>query len=132
MLHEALPLADFVILAAPETPETTGMMGACEFALMKPSAYFVNVARGALVDEPALIQALAQRRIAGAALDVTSQEPLPPENPLWKADNLFITPHMSAVSEHLWERQTDLVIENLERWFSGRELLNRVDLARGY
>jgi D-2-hydroxyacid dehydrogenase (NADP+) len=132
MLHEALPLADFVILAAPETPETSRMMGAREFALMKPSAYFVNVARGALVDESALIQALEQRKIAGAALDVTSQEPLPPENQLWKADNLFITPHMSAVSEHLWERQTDLVIENLERWFSGRELVNRVDLARGY
>jgi phosphoglycerate dehydrogenase-like enzyme len=132
MLHEALPLADFVILAAPETPETSRMMGAREFALMKPSAYFVNVARGALVDEPALIQALEQRKIAGAALDVASQEPLPPENPLWKADNLFITPHVSAVSEHSWERQTDLLIENLERWFSGRGLVNRVDLARGY
>jgi D-2-hydroxyacid dehydrogenase (NADP+) len=131
-LHETLPQADFVILAAPETPETKRMMGGREFALMKPSAYFVNVARGTLVDEPALIQALEQRKIAGAALDVTSQEPLPPENPLWKADNLFITPHMSAVSEHLWDRQTDLLIENLERWFGGRELLNRVDLARGY
>jgi D-2-hydroxyacid dehydrogenase (NADP+) len=99
---------------------------------MKPSAYFVNVARGALVDESALIHTLEQRKIAGAAIDVASQEPLPPENPLWKADNLFITPHVSAVSEHLWERQTDLVMENLERWFSGRELANRVDLARGY
>lgn len=132
VLHEALPQADFVILAAPETPETTKMMGAREFALMKPSAYFINVARGALVDERALIEALEQRKIAGAALDVASQEPLPPESPLWKANNMFITPHVSAVSEHLWDRQTSLVIENLERWFSGRELLNRVDLARGY
>ena len=131
-LHEALPQADFVILAAPETAETRAMIGAREFALMKPSAYFVNVARGALVDEPALIAALKQNKIAGAALDVASQEPLPPENPLWKLDNAFITPHVSAVSEHLWERQTDLLMENLERWFSGRELLNRVDLERGY
>jgi D-2-hydroxyacid dehydrogenase (NADP+) len=131
-LREALPQADFVVLAAPETPETTRMIGAREFALMKPSAYFVNVSRGTLVDEPALIQALEQGKFAGAALDVTSEEPLPTESPLWKLDNVFITPHMSAVSEHLWDRQTDLVIENLERWFSGRELVNRVDLARGY
>jgi D-2-hydroxyacid dehydrogenase (NADP+) len=131
-LEEALPQADFVVLAAPETPETRKMIGAREFALMKPSAYFLNVSRGTLVDEPALISALEQRKIAGAALDVASQEPLPPENPLWKLDNAFITPHMSAVSEHLWERQTDLLMENLERWFAGEELLNRVDLNRGY
>jgi D-2-hydroxyacid dehydrogenase (NADP+) len=131
-LHEALPQADFAILAAPETPETRQMMGENEFALMKPSAYFVNVSRGALVDEPALIRALEQRKLAGAALDVASQEPLPPDNPLWKLDNAFITPHVSAASDRLWERQTELLLENLERWFSGRELLNRVDVARGY
>jgi len=131
-LDEVLPQADFVVLAAPETPETRKIIGPREFALMKPSAYFLNVSRGALVDEPALISALEQRKIAGAALDVASQEPLPPENPLWKLDNAFITPHMSAVSEHLWERQTDLLMENLERWFAGDELLNRVDLNRGY
>jgi D-2-hydroxyacid dehydrogenase (NADP+) len=131
-LHEALPQADFVVLAAPETPETYKLIGAREFALMKASAYFLNVSRGALVDEPTLISALEQRKIAGAALDVASQEPLPPESPLWRLENAFITPHMSAVSEHLWERQTDLLMENLERWFAGRELLNRVDLNRGY
>ncbi|HTS12192.1 MAG TPA: D-2-hydroxyacid dehydrogenase [Candidatus Limnocylindrales bacterium] len=131
-LREALRGAGFVILAAPETAETTKMMGASEFACMKPSAFFINVARGSLVDEPALIQILQERRIAGAALDVATEEPLSPESPLWKLDNLFITPHVSAVSEHLWERQSNLLQENLERWFSGRELLNRVDLARGY
>jgi D-2-hydroxyacid dehydrogenase (NADP+) len=131
-LDEALAQADFVVLAAPETPETRKMIGAREIALMKPSAYFLNVSRGALVDEPALISALEQHKIAGAALDVASQEPLPPENPLWKLDNAFITSHMSAVSEHLWERQTNLLMENLERWFAGDELLNRVDLNRGY
>jgi len=131
-LHEVLPGADFVILAAPETPETRGMIGAPELACMKASAYFINVSRGALVDEPALIAALERRAIAGAALDVASQEPLPPDSPLWKLENAFITPHMSAVSDQLWTRQTDLLIANLERWFSGSELLNRVDLERGY
>jgi len=131
-LHEALPQADFVILAAPETPETRRMIGAPEFARMKSWAYFMNVSRGALVDEPALIAALEHRTIAGAALDVASQEPLPSDSPLWKLENVFITPHMSAVSDQLWTRQTDLVLTNLERWFSGEELLNRVDLVRGY
>jgi len=131
-LEEALSEADFVILAAPETPETRQMMGAREFARMKSSAYFINVARGALVDEPALIAALERRAIAGAALDVASREPLPPESPLWRLDNAFITPHMSAVSDQLWIRQTDLLMSNLERWFNGEELLNRVHLERGY
>jgi D-2-hydroxyacid dehydrogenase (NADP+) len=131
-LADALPLADFVLLAAPETPETNRMIGASEFALMKPTAYFLNLARGTLVDEAAMIAALERGTIAGASTDVATQEPLPPESPLWKAKNLFITPHVSAVSEGLWERQTALLIENLERWFSGQELVNRVDLARGY
>lgn len=131
-LHEVLLGADFVILAAPETFETRRMIGAPELARMKASAYFINLARGALVDEPALISALERRAIAGAALDVTSHEPLPPESPLWKLENAFITPHMSAVSDQLWTRQTDLLLTNLERWFSGRELLNRMDLERGY
>lgn len=131
-LHEALPHADFIVVAAPETPETLRIIGALEFALMKPSAYFVNVARGALVDEAALIASLQRHAIAGAALDVTTEEPLPPESPLWNLENVMITPHVSAVTEHLWERHTDLLMENLERWFSGRELLNRVDLTRGY
>jgi phosphoglycerate dehydrogenase-like enzyme len=131
-LHEALPQADFIVLAAPETPQTLGIIGAHELTLMKSSAYFVNVGRGSLVDEAALIAALQRRAIAGAALDVTAEEPLPPENPLWNLENVMITPHVSAVTQHLWGRQTDLLLENLERWFSGRELLNRVDLARGY
>jgi phosphoglycerate dehydrogenase-like enzyme len=131
-LHEVLPQADFVILAAPETPETRRMIGAPELACMKASAYFMNVSRGALVDEQSLIAALQHHTIAGAALDVASEEPLPRDSPLWRLENTFITPHMSAVSEHLWTRQTDLLLTNLERWFSGGELLNRVDLERGY
>jgi phosphoglycerate dehydrogenase-like enzyme len=131
-LAKALPQADFVLLAAPETPESRRMIGEPELARMKRTAYLINVARGTIIDEPALMEALRRRAIAGAALDVAENEPLPPESLLWKLDNVFITPHVSAVSEHLWERQAELVLENLERWFSGRELINPVDLERGY
>lgn len=131
-LHEVLPQADFVVVAAPATPETRNMLGEREFALMKSSAYLINVARGTLVDEPALISALERNVIAGAALDVTVKEPLPPESPLWKMDNVFITPHVSGATENTWEREEELMAENLKRWFAGSELLNRVDLSRGY
>ena len=131
-LHEALPEADFVVVAAPDTPQTRNMLGAREFALMKPSAYLINVARGTLIDEPALIDALQRNRIAGAALDVTAKEPLPPESPLWKLTNAFITPHVSGATESTWQREEELIAENLKRWFAGKKLLNLVDLARGY
>jgi phosphoglycerate dehydrogenase-like enzyme len=131
-LDAALAEADYVVLAAPETPETQKMFAARQFAAMKPGSYFINVARGSLVDEAALVAALQDRKIAGAALDVTAREPLPPESPLWHCPNLFITPHLAGASDHLWERQTELLIENLERWFDGRELVNVVDLKRGY
>ena len=131
-LEEVLPEADFVVLAAPETPETYHLIGPRQLQAMKPTAFLINVARGSLVDEAALLETLRRRAIAGAALDVTEQEPLPPDSPLWELDNIFITPHISAVSESLWDRQTELLVRNLERWFSGRKLLNRVDLARGY
>jgi phosphoglycerate dehydrogenase-like enzyme len=131
-LMKELEGADFVVLAAPETPETQHMMGAAQFARMKRSAYLISVARGTLVDEAALAEALAKGVIAGAALDVTEEEPLAPSSPLWKLENVFLTPHMSAVSGALWERQTELLLENLERWFTGRELVNQVNLERGY
>ena len=131
-LNAALREADYIVLAAPETAETHHMIGAAQFQAMKPDAYFVNMARGSLVDEAAMIETLREHRIAGAALDVASQEPLPPESPLWDLENVFITPHLSASTENLWTRQTDLVMENLERWFAGRELRNRVDPGRGY
>ena len=99
---------------------------------MKAGARLINVGRGSLLDESALISALETGTLAGAALDVTSVEPLPPESPLWKAPNLFITPHTSAVSDRLWHRESALLIELLERWFEGREMFNQVDLKRGY
>jgi phosphoglycerate dehydrogenase-like enzyme len=131
-LLQALPTADYIVLAAPDTPGTRNMIGARELSAMKRSAYLINIARGSLVDESALIDALKSGTIAGAALDVAEKEPLPPESPLWKLKNVFITPHTSAVSELLWPRQTELFLENLDRWFSGRDLKNIVDLSRGY
>jgi phosphoglycerate dehydrogenase-like enzyme len=131
-LEELLSEADYVVLAAPETPETHHLIGSEQLGAMKSTAFLINVARGSLVDEEALVAALKRRAIAGAALDVTAQEPLPPGSPLWTLENVIITPHISAVSELLWERQTELLLENLERWFSDQELLNLVDLQRGY
>jgi phosphoglycerate dehydrogenase-like enzyme len=131
-LGAALAAADFVVIAAPETPETHHMIGAPQLAAMKPGAFLINVARGSLVDEPALVAALGRRAIAGAALDVASVEPLPPESPLWSLENILITPHVSGISERVWDRQGELLVDNLERWFDGRPLRNRVDLARGY
>ena len=131
-LHQALPQADFVVIAAPDTPETRNMIGTKELELMRRSAYLINIARGTLIDEPALIAALQANKIAGAALDVTVKEPLPPESPLWKLENCFITPHVSGATENTWDREEELISENLKRWFAGSELLNLVDLSRGY
>jgi phosphoglycerate dehydrogenase-like enzyme len=131
-LDEVLPQADFVVIAAPETPETKHLMGTRQLARMKPGARLINVARGSLLDESALVRALSSGALGGAALDVAETEPLPPESPLWKTPNLFITPHTSAISDRLWNRETSLFMELLERWFDGREMFNRVDFARGY
>jgi phosphoglycerate dehydrogenase-like enzyme len=131
-LNEALPHADYVVIAAPETPETKHLIGAKQIAQMKRGARLINVARGSLLDETALIDALQSGALGGAALDVTSKEPLPPESPLWHTPNLFITPHTSAISERLWERETELMMKLLYQWFSGNELSNRVDFSRGY
>jgi phosphoglycerate dehydrogenase-like enzyme len=131
-LHEALPDADYVLIAAPETVETKHLMGTAEIARMKRGARLINVGRGSLLDEAALVQALESGALGGAALDVAETEPLPTESALWKARNLFLTPHTSGVSDRLWERQTAILMELLERWFEGREMFNRVDFARGY
>jgi D-2-hydroxyacid dehydrogenase (NADP+) len=131
-LDDVLPEADYVVLAAPETSETKQLIGASQIAKMKRGARLINVARGSLLDETALLRALQAGALGGAALDVTCTEPLPPQSPLWRAPNLFITPHTSAVSDRLWHRQTAMLMDLLERWFGGRELFNRVDFTRGY
>lgn len=131
-LLEALPQADYVVIAAPETTATKHLIGAPEISRMKRGARLINVGRGSLLDETALIAALASGHLGGAALDVTGIEPLPENSPLWRAPNLFITPHTSGVSDRLWERQADLLVELLDLWFGGHEMKNVVDLARGY
>jgi len=131
-LHQALPEADYVLIAAPETAETKHLIGAAQIANMKRGARLINVGRGSLLDESALIHALENGSLGGAALDVAEIEPLPAESPLWRTPNLMITPHTSGVSDRLWNRQTSILMELLERWFDGRELFNRVDFARGY
>jgi len=131
-LHQALPGADYIVIAAPETAETEHLIGAPEIKKMKRGARLINVGRGSLLDEQAMIRALENGALGGAAIDVAQTEPLPADSPLWKAPNLFITPHTSALSGRLWHRQASLLLELLKRWFDGRELFNRVDLSRGY
>lgn len=131
-LLEMLPQCDVVVLAAPLTHENRGLIGREALAAMKPTAYLINVARGALVDQEALAEALQARRIAGAGLDVTEPEPLPPDSPLWRLDNLIISPHVSASTPE-WERRVcDLFAENLRRYVAGEPLWNQVDWERGY
>lgn len=131
-LDSVLPEADYVVLAAPETPETNQLIGAGQIAKMKRGARLLNVGRGSLLDETALVRALETGALSGAALDVTATEPLPGDSPLWKAPNLFLTPHTSGVSDRLWPKETALLMDLLERWFDGRELFNVVDFHRGY
>lgn len=127
-----LPEADYLVIATPLTPATKGMIDAAALAMMKPSAYLINIARGAVIDEPALIAALHEGRLAGAALDTFEQEPLPAESPLWATPNVTITPHSTANSPRMRERQIGLFIENLVRLRDGQPLLNVVDKTAGY
>jgi phosphoglycerate dehydrogenase-like enzyme len=131
-LDQALSQSDFVVLATPLTPATTGMIGAEQFRAMKNDAYLINVGRGALIDEAALLKVLEEGEIGGAALDVFVQEPLPPDSPLWTAPNLLITPHSAGFTERMWERHYELFSENLRRYRRGEELLGRVDPSAGY
>jgi phosphoglycerate dehydrogenase-like enzyme len=131
-LDRVLPGADYVLLCTPVTPATTGMINESRLNKMKADGYLINVGRGPLIDEAALLHALQTRRIAGAALDVFVEEPLPTESPLWSLDNLLITPHIAAVTERLWDRHYELIAENLRRLLAGQPLLNCVDPRRGY
>lgn len=130
--RDLLPQADYVVLATPLTATTRGMFDADAFRRMKSSAYLINIARGQIVDTDALLDALHSRRIAGAALDALPVEPLPPDHPLWKAPNVWITPHISYSSPRTRERVIDLFFENLRRYLQGEPLLNAVDKTAGY
>ncbi len=131
-LHKLTREADVIVNTAPLTSATTGMFDAAFFAQMKPTGYFINVARGASVVTPALVQALQQNKIAGAALDVTDPEPLPAEHPLWRAPNVIITPHVAAQTDLGHEATRVLLRENLRRYAAGERMLSVVDLERGY
>jgi len=131
-IDQLLALSDYVVLCAPVTPSTQGLMNAARLAKMKPDACLINVSRGPLIDEPALADALREHRIGGAALDVFTKEPLPPDSPLWDLDNLLITPHTAGLTEKIWERQYALYCDNLRRFLAGQPLLGLVDKRKGY
>ena len=124
--------SDYVVVAVPLTPESQKMIGEAELRAMKPSAVIVNIARGAVIDEQALIRALREGWIAGAALDVFEREPLTPESPLWGMDNVLLTPHISGGTPRYMERAVDLFCDNLRRYLAGEPLRNVVDPERGY
>jgi phosphoglycerate dehydrogenase-like enzyme len=123
---------DYVVVAAPLTPETEGLVGADAFEAMKDSAFLVDVSRGGVTDHEALLAALDKGRIAGAALDVFPEEPLPADSPLWESANVIISPHVAGLSPHYNERAFALLKENLRRYLSDEELFNLVDPQRGY
>jgi phosphoglycerate dehydrogenase-like enzyme len=131
-LHEMLSECDFVVIALPLTPETKHFVGESELRAMKPSAYLVNIARGPIVDEEALIRALQEGWIAGAGLDVFEREPLPDDSPLWAMENALLSPHVAGFTPRYDERATAVFSDNLGRYLSGKPLLNLVDKARGY
>jgi glyoxylate/hydroxypyruvate reductase len=131
-LRTMLGEADFVVLAAPHTPETEGIIGAAELAVMKPSAVLINIGRGALVDEDALIRALQEKRLAGAALDVLREEPPPQDSPLWEMPNVIISPHSASTVTQENARITEIFCDNLRRYLSGQPLRNVLDTKKLY
>ena len=131
-LDRALPRADFVIVTVPETPETQGLFNADKFALMRRSAFFINIGRGANVILDDLVAALETGQIAGAGLDVFQVEPLPKDHPLWTAPGAIITPHVAAVGPYLDDRRTELFIDNCIRFNEGRPLRNVVEKEKWF
>ena len=131
-LHDLLRQSDHVAVCCPLTPETTGLIGVVEIRAMKPSAYIYNIGRGQIIQAEPLLQALKEGRIAGAGLDVTDPEPLPPESELWDLPNVIITQHTSGTVPDNDDRFFDLLEENLRRFLDGEPLLNVVDKQAGY
>ncbi|HTS05181.1 MAG TPA: D-2-hydroxyacid dehydrogenase [Candidatus Eisenbacteria bacterium] len=129
---DVLRQSDFVVLAAPLTPQTTKLMNAERFTVMKPDSYLINVGRGQQVDETALAEALRAQRIAGAALDVFDEEPLPADSPLWDIENLLITPHTAGITDKLWQRHYENFSGNLRRYLANQPLEHVVDKHKGY
>jgi len=131
-LEEVLRASDYLVIVLPLTAQTRGLIGARELALMKPGACLINVARGPIVQEAALVEALRAGRLRGAALDVFEQEPLPQESPLWELEQVILTPHVSGAAPDYYDRALPLFCENLRRFQAGLPLLNVVDKDQGY
>ena len=131
-LHALLAWADFVVLAVPLTAETRGLIGAAELRAMRSSAYLINVARGEVVDEVELVRCLRAGAIAGAALDVFNEEPLPADHPLWALPNAVLTPHISGYTATYFDRMLALFEDNLARFLAEQPLRNVVDKRLGY
>lgn len=131
-MRSMLKECDFVVVCVPRTPDTAGLVGKDQLAAMKKGAYLVDISRGGVVDQEALLAALEHKKIGGAALDVFEDEPLPEENPLWELPNVIITPHIAGFSSEYAPRANTLFLENLGRYLSGQVLLNLVRKDRGY
>jgi phosphoglycerate dehydrogenase-like enzyme len=131
-LHEMLKQAEYLILCVPHTPETEKMIGAQELARLPQGAMLINIARGAVVDEPALIGALRSGHLRCAALDVFDEEPLPQDSPLWEMPNVLISPHSASTSDRENSRLTDIFCENLRRYLAREPLLNVLDVEKLY
>ena len=131
-LNQALSASDFVVLAVPVTPKTRQLMNGERLARLKPDAYLINVGRGVLIDEAALADALRSKSFGGAALDVTTEEPLAVDSPLWEMPNILITPHIAGLTEKMWERHYEHYTRNLRRFLAGETLLWVVDNQKGY
>ena len=131
-LHELLRLSDYLVISVPLTRETVKLIGETELRIMRPNTYLVNIARGQVIDEQALIRALREGWIAGAGLDVTEEEPLPSESPLYSMPNVILTPHISGNSAHYDTRLAALFADNLKRYRTGQQLQNRYEPSRGY
>jgi phosphoglycerate dehydrogenase-like enzyme len=131
-LEAALPDVGILILCCPLTPQTHGLIGREQLGLLPPHAVLINIARGQVIDQDALIDALAAGRLAGAGLDVCTPEPLSADSPLWGMDNVLISPHSASTVATENARLTDLFIDNLDRFTAGRPLRNRYEPERGY
>lgn len=131
-LSEAVRDADYIVNLLPLTPETEEIFNYDVFQKMKPSSFFINTGRGRTVKEPDLVEAIEQKTIAGAGLDVFSQEPLPPNSPLWRSRRVILTPHVACLSIHYWPQQIALMEQNIRHYINNQSLIHVVDLNRGY
>jgi phosphoglycerate dehydrogenase-like enzyme len=133
-LDTLLRESDFIAVCVPLTSETRGMLGKQQFAMMKPNAIIINIARGAVIDQDAMIRALQDRRIAGAGLDVTTPEPLPADSPLWDMPNVIISPHVSGLNPCYGERAAEIFLRNLHAYVNGdiQGMPTLVDRRLGY